>query len=46
VFAGTIGNATAITAAAAPGTYYVRVFAVNACGMSAASSNEIVIAVP
>ncbi len=37
--------ATATGAAAPPGTYYVRVLAQNACGLSGAS-NEIVVVVP
>lgn len=36
---------TSLTASAAPGTYYVRVRAKNACGTSAAS-NEVIVVVP
>jgi hypothetical protein len=39
-----VGGATSLTATAPPGTYYVRVIALNAVGASAAS-REIVIAV-
>ncbi len=38
-------TATSIGASAPPGTYYARVLAQNACGMSGAS-NEIVVVVP
>jgi hypothetical protein len=38
-----IGNVTTLGAAAAPGTYYVRVRAVNACGSSPPSNEAIVV---
>ena len=40
-----VGAATMLTGTATPGTYYVRVRAISACGVSAPSS-EIVIVVP
>jgi hypothetical protein len=39
-----IGTSTAVSALAPPGTYFVRVLAQNACGVSGAS-NEIVVTV-
>jgi hypothetical protein len=38
-----IGNLTTLNATAAPGTYYVRVRAVNACGSSAPSSEVVIV---
>jgi hypothetical protein len=44
LLASDIGNVTTLVAAAAPGTYYVRVRARSACG-SSAPSNEVVVLV-
>ena len=44
VFAGDVGNVTALSAAAPPGTYYVRVRGRNAFGVSA-PSNEVIVTV-
>ena len=44
LLASDIGNVTTLGATAAPGTYYVRVRALNACG-SSPPSNEVVVVV-
>jgi hypothetical protein len=41
-----LGNLTSLTTAAPPGTYYVRLRALNACRRTGAASNEIVVNVP
>jgi hypothetical protein len=41
-----LGGATTITTQAPPGTYYVRLRAINGCGVAGAASSEIVVVVP
>jgi uncharacterized protein YkwD len=45
LFRGDIGGATSVTAPLSPGTYFVRVRAASACGVSAGTSPEAVIQV-
>jgi hypothetical protein len=42
----TTGNATSFQAFAPAGTYYVRIFSRNNCGVGVGSTNEVVITVP
>jgi predicted phage tail protein len=41
-----VGLTTTVTASGPPGTYYVRLLALNACGNSASSSNEVAVTIP